>query len=70
MQLSPNERKRKHDLGARSEPPQNIERLVRMGEVSRLVGLGRSTVYHLIAEDRFPQPLHPFGNRIAAWRYS
>ena len=46
------------------------ERLVRMRELRTLVGLGRSTVHRLVAEGRFPPPLHPFGNRIAAWRYS
>ena len=50
---------------------QNIpERLVRMRELRTLVGLGRSTVHRLVAEGRFPSPIHPFGNRIAAWKYT
>ena len=48
----------------------NGERLVRMRELRTLVGLGRSTIYRLVAQGRFPAPLHPFGNRIAAWRYT
>jgi len=46
------------------------ERLIRMRELRTLVGLGRSTIHRLVAADRFPPPIHPFGNRIAAWRYS
>jgi len=46
------------------------ERLVRMRELQTLVGLGRSTIHRLIAKGRFPEPLHPLGNHIAAWRYS
>ena len=59
-------RKRNHDT--RSEPPHNVERLIRMRELKTLVSLGPSTIYRLINEGRFPKPLHPFGNRIAAWR--
>ena len=46
------------------------ERLVRMKEVCLLTGLGRSTIYRLIAQGRFPRQLHPFGTCLAAWRYS
>jgi prophage regulatory protein len=63
-------RQRNHDIEVRTEPPKNVERLVRMRELNRLVGLGRSTIHRLVAQGRFPEPLHPFGNRIAAWRYS
>ena len=46
------------------------ERLVRMRELKTLVGLGRSTIYRLVAEGRFPPQIHPLANRISAWRYS
>ena len=39
------------------------ERLVRMKEARKIVGLGRSTIYKLIAEERFPKPVAPFGLR-------
>jgi prophage regulatory protein len=46
------------------------ERLVRMKELRVLTGLGRSTIHRLISEGRFPKQIHPFGNRMAAWRLS
>jgi prophage regulatory protein len=46
------------------------ERLVRMRELRVLTGLGRSTIHRLIGQGRFPKQLHPFGNNLAAWRYS
>jgi len=46
------------------------ERLVRMRELQRLVGLARSTIHRLVAQGRFPQPVHPLGNKVAAWRMS
>jgi prophage regulatory protein len=51
-------------------PPDSAERLVRMKELEQLVGLRKSTINRLIAEDRFPRGFHPLGNRIAAWRLS
>jgi prophage regulatory protein len=44
------------------------ERLIRRREVSNLTGLAASTIYRLVAQGRFPEPLHPLGNRMAAWR--
>ena len=44
------------------------ERLIRMRELTRLVGAGRSTIHRLVADGRFPRPIYPYGNRIAAWR--
>ena len=50
------------------------DRFVKLDEVKRRVGLGKSTIYRLIAEDKFPPPykLSPFASRwsdreIAAW---
>jgi predicted DNA-binding transcriptional regulator AlpA len=46
------------------------ERLIRMKELQGLVGLARSTIHRLVAQGRFPEPIHPLGNHIATWRYS
>ncbi|MDY0743391.1 AlpA family phage regulatory protein [Paucibacter sp. R3-3] len=46
-----------------------IEALLRMPTVRRLTGLGRSTIYKMIAEDKFPKPVR-IGERAVAWRES
>lgn len=46
------------------------ERLIRMRDVRALTGLGASTVYRLISQDRFPRPVHPLGNKVSAWKLS
>ncbi|MCM8731813.1 helix-turn-helix transcriptional regulator [Hephaestia sp. GCM10023244] len=50
------------------------ERLLKLDEVQRRVGLGKSMIYRLIQEGRFPPPykLSPFASRwsdreIVAW---
>ena len=40
--------------------------LIRLPEVLRRVGLGRSSVYRLISEHRFPTPIK-IGPRASAW---
>jgi len=40
---------------------------VRMAAVVRMTGLGRSTIYRLIAEDKFPSPVR-LAKRAVAWR--
>ena len=40
---------------------------LRMGAVMQVTGLARSTIYKLIAEDKFPQPVQLTG-RAVAWR--
>ena len=40
---------------------------LRIGVVMRLTGLGRSTIYRLMAEDAFPQPVR-LTRRLIAWR--
>lgn len=40
---------------------------LRIGTVVKVTGLGRSTIYRLIAEDRFPQPVR-VAHRAVAWR--
>lgn len=40
---------------------------VRMPAVVRMTGLGRSTIYRLMAENRFPAPVR-LARRAVAWR--
>ena len=42
---------------------------LRLGEVMRVTGLGRSTVYRLIADHSFPPPCR-LGVRAVGWRSS
>ena len=40
--------------------------ILRMPEVIRLVGLGRSTIYEMIAKGNFPRPVS-LGRRAVGW---
>lgn len=40
---------------------------LRMPTVMRITGLGRSTIYRLIADQKFPSPVR-LGPRAVAWR--
>ena len=40
---------------------------VRMTAVLRMTGLGRSTIYRLMAEDKFPSPVR-LAKRAVGWR--
>jgi prophage regulatory protein len=40
---------------------------VRMAAVVRMTGLARSTIYRLMAEDKFPSPVR-LAKRAVAWR--
>jgi prophage regulatory protein len=40
---------------------------VRMSAVVRMTGLGRSTIYRLMAEDKFPPPVR-LAKRAVGWR--
>jgi prophage regulatory protein len=40
---------------------------LRMRAVLRLTGLGRSTIYRLVADKKFPSPVR-LGRRAVAWR--
>lgn len=40
---------------------------IRMAMVIRMTGLGRSTIYRLMAEDKFPSPVK-LAKRAVAWR--
>jgi prophage regulatory protein len=43
-----------------------VTRLVRLPEVQRRVGLGRSTIYRWMAEGKFPRPVQ-LGGYAVAW---
>lgn len=46
-----------------------VERLfARMSTVMRVTGLGRSTIYRLISEEKFPAQVR-IGARAVAWRW-
>ena len=40
---------------------------LRMWAVTRMTGLGRSTIYRLVAQDKFPSPVR-LANRAIGWR--
>jgi prophage regulatory protein len=52
------------DASASDVPP-----FLRMPAVTRMTGLGRSTIYRLVAQDKFPSPVR-LANRAVAWRRS
>jgi prophage regulatory protein len=41
--------------------------LLRLNTVIHMTGLGRSTIYRLMAEDKFPRPVR-IAKRAVAWR--
>lgn len=41
-------------------------RLIRLAEVMRKIGMGRTWVYAKVADGTFPQPIN-FGGRAVAW---
>lgn len=49
------------------DPALTRHRLLRLAEVSRLVGLSRSSIYKLMSESRFPVPVR-VGGRSVRWR--
>ncbi len=40
---------------------------LRIGTVMRITGLGRSTIYRLMADEQFPSPVR-LTKRVVAWR--
>lgn len=52
---------------ATENPDPDICPFLRMWAVTRLTGLGRSTIYRLVAQDKFPSPVR-LSNRTVAWR--
>lgn len=51
-----------------SKEPSPTETLtfLRLPAVTRLTGLGRSTIYRLVAEDKFPPPVK-LSSRVIGW---
>ena len=45
------------------------ERLLRVKEVSELVGIGKSTVWAWVKEGKFPKPVK-LSDRVTVWRES
>lgn len=54
-----------HPAKAADGPPAPM--FLRIKVVMRYTGLGRSTIYRLMAEDAFPQPVR-LTRRLVAWR--
>ena len=52
-----------------SNPDNVAPTFLRMPMVVRMTGLGRSTIYRMIARDKFPGPVR-LGDRAVAWRRS
>ena len=48
-------------------PDAQVAVFVRMAAVVRMTGLGRSTIYRLMAEQKFPSPVR-LAKRAVAWR--
>jgi prophage regulatory protein len=53
----------------RLDPALNAQRLLRLAEVSTMIGLKRSSIYRYVAEGRFPSPIR-IGDRNVRWRLS
>jgi len=49
------------------KPSADLTPFLRMWAVTRMTGLGRSTIYRLVAQDKFPSPVR-LANRAIAWR--
>jgi len=50
-------------------PNMPMQTFLRMPSVMRVTGLGRSTIYRMLAEQKFPRPVR-VGERAVAWRQS
>lgn len=53
-------------LGNQVAEPRRVTRLIRLPEVMSRVGLGRSTIYRWISEEKFPKPVQ-LGGHAVAW---
>jgi prophage regulatory protein len=58
---------RDHKPAAADNPSADPTPFLRMWAVTRMTGLGRSTIYRLVAQDKFPSPVR-LANRAIAWR--
>jgi prophage regulatory protein len=52
---------------SRPDPDRGGALFLRIGTVIRLTGLGRSTIYRLMADEEFPSPVR-LTRRVVAWR--
>ena len=52
---------------ATDDPGSDHATFLRMRAVTRMTGLGRSTIYRLVAQDKFPSPVR-LAKRAIAWR--
>ena len=52
-----------------SEATPDTALFLRMSAVTHMIGLGRSTIYRLVAQEKFPPPVR-LGDRAVAWRRS
>ena len=57
---------RSRETGQSNSLVDNPRRLIRLNELRQMIGVSRSTIYLMIKEGRFPQPIHL--KRAAAWR--
>ena len=59
------------DQRLHDDPPPKADNapaiFLRIGTVMRMTGLGRSTIYRLLAAEQFPQPVR-LAKRVVAWR--
>jgi prophage regulatory protein len=46
-----------------------VDRLIRMKELKEILGLGTSTIYRMISDNKFPKPIK-LTERTVAWRMS
>jgi prophage regulatory protein len=51
------------------DPALNAQRLLRLAEVIKMIGLCRSSIYRYVAEGKFPAPIN-VGYRSVRWRLS
>jgi len=60
-----------HDLRVTSahRPSADTSPFLRIWGVTRMTGLGRSTIYRLVAQEKFPLPVR-LASRAVAWRRS
>ena len=58
-----------HALPHNTAPGAPSPIFVRLPSVLRITGLGRSTIYRMIADKKFPCPVR-VGERAVAWRMS
>jgi prophage regulatory protein len=46
-----------------------MEKLLRVQDVAEILGIGKSTVWLWVKQERLPQPIH-LSTRVSAWKLS